>query len=194
MNPLTHMLIGWTLAQAIPLTRRNRALVTLAGVVPDIDGLGVVAELLTRDRTQPLLWWSEYHHVLAHNLGGALGVTIAVICLAHRRWVGGALACTSFHLHLLGDLMGARGPDGYQWPIPYLTPFSTTGHIIWSGQWALNAWPNILLTVLLLALTCFFAWQRGYSPLEIVSPRADRRFVEALRARLGEADLQLRKP
>jgi inner membrane protein len=59
MNPLTHMLFGWTLAQAIPLTRRDRALVTLAGVVPDIDGLGVVAEILTRDRAQPLLWWSE---------------------------------------------------------------------------------------------------------------------------------------
>jgi inner membrane protein len=119
MNPLTHALLGWTLAQVVPLTRRDRALVTLAGVVPDIDGLGVVAELLT-----PLLWWSEYHHVLAHNLGGALVVTIAVICLAHRRWVGAALACTSFHLHLLGDLVGGRGPDGYQWPIPYLAPFS----------------------------------------------------------------------
>jgi inner membrane protein len=193
MNPLTHALLGWTLAQVVPLTRRDRALVTLAGVVPDIDGLGVVAELLTRDRANPLLWWSEYHHVLAHNLDGALVVTIAVICLAHRRWVGAALACTSFHLHLLGDLVGGRGPDGYQWSIPYLAPFSAACHLTWSGQWALNAWPNILLTILLLALMCFFAWQRGYSPLEIVSTKTDQHFVEALRARVGEAYLQLRK-
>ena len=34
---------------------------------PDFDGLGVVAEILTRDRAQPLLWWSGYHHVLAHK-------------------------------------------------------------------------------------------------------------------------------
>jgi hypothetical protein len=46
---------------------------------------------------------------------------------------------------------------------------------------------------LLLALTCFFAWQRGYSPLEIVSTKTDQHFVEALRARVGEAYLQLRK-
>jgi hypothetical protein len=133
MNPLTHALLGWTLAQVVPLTRRDRALVTLAGVVPDIAGLGVVAELLTRDRAHPLLWWSEYHHVLAHNVGGAPVVTIAVICLAHRRWVGAALAC-------------------------------------------------------------FFAWQRGYAPLEFVSTRADQHFVQALRVRFGAAHLPLRKP
>lgn len=57
-------------------------MVTLAGVVPDIDGLGVIVELLTCDRAHPLLWWSEYHHVLGHNLGGVLVVTIAVVCLA----------------------------------------------------------------------------------------------------------------
>ncbi len=27
------------------------------------------------------------------------------------------LVLFSFHLHLLGDLVGARGPDGDQWPI-----------------------------------------------------------------------------
>ena len=55
MHPITHMLIGWTLAQAAPLTRRDRALVTLAGVIPDADGLGILAELLTRHSAQPLL-------------------------------------------------------------------------------------------------------------------------------------------
>jgi hypothetical protein len=74
MHPLTHMLLGWTLANTVPLTRRDRALVTLASVVPDIDGLGLVAELLTRHSAQPLLWWSTYHHVLAHNVAAALVV------------------------------------------------------------------------------------------------------------------------
>jgi inner membrane protein len=183
VNPITHTLIGWTLAQMIPLTRRDRALVTLAGVIPDVDGLGLVAKLLTRHTPHPLLWWSEYHHLLGHNLGGALVVTAAAWGLAHRRWPCAALAWLSFHLHLLGDLVGARGPDGYQWPIPYLLPFSDAWPWTWAGQWALNAWPNLFLTGLLLALTGYLAWQRGSSPLELLSPSADRCFVGTLRNR-----------
>ena len=59
MHPLTHTLIGWSLAHAVPLTRRDRALVTLAGMIPDIDGLGLVFELLTRQSPHPLLWWQH---------------------------------------------------------------------------------------------------------------------------------------
>jgi hypothetical protein len=46
MSPVTHLLTGWLTAQAADLSRRDRALVTLSGVVPDIDALGVVVELL----------------------------------------------------------------------------------------------------------------------------------------------------
>jgi inner membrane protein len=185
VNPLTHTLIGWTLANGVALTRRDRALVTLAGVIPDVDGLGIVAELLTRNGPHPLLWWSAYHHVLGLNLGGALMVAGLVAYLAHRRWLCTALAVVSFHLHLLGDLVGARGPDGYQWPIPFLPPFSEAWQLTWSGQWALTAWPNLLLTGLLLALTSYLAWKRGYSPLELISPRADIAFVGVLQHRFG---------
>jgi len=43
--------------------------VTLAGVAPDLDGLGAIPEILTRHWAHPLDWFSEYHHVLGHNLG-----------------------------------------------------------------------------------------------------------------------------
>ena len=59
--------------------------------------------------------------------------------------------------------------------------------IMWSGQWALNAWPNFAITTGLLALTFVLAWKKGFSPLEMVSVRADGKFVEALRARFGAA-------
>jgi hypothetical protein len=185
VHPITHLLIGWTLAQVVPLTRRDRRLVTLAGVVPDIDGLGLIAELLTRDSPHPLLWWSASHHVLAHNVGAALVVAGVVGCVAHRRWLCAALATVSFHLHLLGDLIGARGPDGYQWPIPYLLPFSDTWQWTWAGQWALNAWPNLVITGLLLGLTGALTWWRGCSPLELISPRADLALVGVLRDCFG---------
>jgi inner membrane protein len=184
MSPITHFFTGWLVAN-IPtgLGRRERALVALAGVVHDVDGLGLVAELLTRDTARPLLWWTEYHYVLGHNLlFGALASAIAVVLSKRRRRLTGLLAFISFHLHVLGDLIGARGPDGDQWPIHYLYPFVGKG-LTWAGQWELNAWPNFLLTGFALLLTFLLARRRGYSPIEMFSMRADRAFVETLRQR-----------
>src|SRR5262245_52621313 len=117
--------MGWAAASTAPsLSKRDRAWVTWASVIPDLDGLGIIAEVLTRDSSHPLTWWSDYHHVLGHNLGFALTVaTTAAIC-ARQKLTTTLLVFLSFHLHLLADLAGARGPDGDQWPIPYLLPFS----------------------------------------------------------------------
>jgi hypothetical protein len=181
MNPISHLLTGWVVANTADLTVRDRALVTLAGVVPDIDGLGVVAEILTEHTTSPLLWYSKYHHVLGHNLGFGMLLTAAVILLGIRRWMTAFLALVVFHLHLFGDLVGSRGPDDYQWPIPYLSPFSDRWKLIWTGQWGLNAWPNVLITTLLLAAAIYIAWKKGCTPLEMVSKRTDAAFVSILR-------------
>jgi inner membrane protein len=89
----------------------------------------------------------------------------------------------SFHLHLLGDVVGARGPDGYQWPLVYLWPFSDKWLLTWKGQWQLDAWPNFLITMLALFFTFYLAWNRGFSPVGIFSKKADNAFVETLRNR-----------
>jgi LexA-binding, inner membrane-associated putative hydrolase len=183
MSPITHFFLGWLTANTASLNRRERACVTVAGVIPDADGLGIVPEILTRHSSHPLTWWSDYHHVLGHNLGFCLAASIAGFALAKKRWTTAALVCVSFQLHLLCDLMGARGPEGHQWPIPYLLPFSNAWQLTWAGQWALNAWPNFVITGGAIALTLFLAWRRGYSPLEMFSRRADTVFVEALRKR-----------
>ncbi len=186
MHAITHALTGWVVANGAGLERRDRAIVTLASVAPDIDGAGVVAELATRGSAHELYWWSEYHHVLGHNLVFGITVTLAAALCAKRRFTTAALACVVFHLHLLADLVGSKGPDGYEWPIPYFYPFSREIELTWSGQWALNAWPNILFTAVLLAVTMYLAWRRGFSILEMVSRRTDAGFVAALRNRFGE--------
>ena len=184
MNPITHFLVSWDVANAAMLDRRERAIVTLAGVAPDLDGLGAIPEILTRNTAHPLSWFSEYHHVLGHNLGFGL-VVVAASFLATRRWRTAALAFVTFHLHLLCDVVGARGPDGDQWPIPYLLPFSRAWQWTWRGQWALNGWQNFAITGAALGLTFYLAWSRGYSPLEMISLRADAAFVGVLRRRFG---------
>jgi inner membrane protein len=182
MSPVTHFFSGWVLANCFDVGRRDRALVTLACVVPDVDGLGIIPELLTRNSTHPLLWFSLYHHSL-HSLAFAIVIAAIAFALAARKWKTGLLALLSFHLHLFEDVLGSRGPDGDQWPIPYLAPFSSSLQLTWRGQWGLNAWPNILLTIVLLLITLWLARSRGFSPLEMVSERADRTFVETLRQR-----------
>lgn len=176
--------MGWALANAVPsLTKPERAFVTWASVVSDVDGLGIIADKLTQHSDHPTDWFGKYHHVLGHNLGFALVVAaIAAIC-TQRKLKMTILVLLSFHLHLLADLVGARGPDGYQWPIPYLLPFSNRLQLTWSGQWALNAWPNFVITGALIVIAVALARQRGFSPLEMVSAKADAALVDVLRRR-----------
>jgi len=184
MSPITHFFMGWAVANTVPsLTKRERAFVTWASVVPDIDGLGIIAEKLTQNSSHPLNWWSEYHHVLAHNLGFALVVAVVAGVFARHKLTMSLLSLLSFHLHLLADLVGARGPDGDQWPIPYLLPFSKHAQLTWSGQWALNAWPNVVITAALIGVAVVLARRRGFSPLELFSAKADAAFVRVLRNR-----------
>lgn len=186
LSPITHFLSGWALANTVPfLTARDRGLITLAGVLPDIDGLGAIPDILTRHTAHPLEWFSLYHHQL-HNLAFGLLVTTLVLAFANHRWATAGMALASFHLHLFEDIIGARGPDGFPWPIPYLTPFSDAANLTWSGQWALNAWPNFVITAALLAIAFYVAWNKGHSPLEMVSARADQAFVRTLRNRFRQ--------
>ena len=183
MSPVTHFLAGWAVASFSRLERRDVAIVTFASVAPDLDGIGIVPELLTRNSAHPLDWFTQFHHVLAHNLMFAVIVTVVTYSLARRRWMVATLSFIVVHLHFAMDILGSRGPDGYSWPIPYLAPFSSRLQLAWSGQWALNSWQNVVITCGLLVFTLVRSVQIGRSPVEIFSPAADRQVVAALQGR-----------
>ena len=183
MNPATHFLAGWLIANIDHLERRDRALVTLAAVIPDADGLGIISDVASKDQGSGLLLYGQYHHVLAHNVFFGLLLTAAVYALSKKRGLTTLLVLLSFHIHLLGDLLSGRGPDGTIWTISYLFPVLTDVQLSWSGQWELNAWPNVVITAATLLLTLYLAWLRGFSPVNIFSVKADRAVVAALRNR-----------
>jgi inner membrane protein len=110
MSQVTHFLTGWVFANCARLDRRDRALVTLACVASDVDGLGIVLQLLTRNSLHPLLWFF-YHHSL-HSLVFALVIAGVSVMLAHQRWKTGLLAFVSFHLHLVEALAGPTDTSG----------------------------------------------------------------------------------
>ncbi len=64
MNPVTHFFIGWLTANTAQVERRERMLITVAGVAPDADGLVIVGDFLAGKSTEQLELWSTYHHVL----------------------------------------------------------------------------------------------------------------------------------
>lgn len=194
MNPITHGLSGWVLASLFDLDRRDRGLITAAALAPDLDGAGLLIDLARHGTRGTRDLWEAYHHVGAHNLAFATALALVALALAHRRVLTAALVFAVVHLHLLEDLVGSQGPDGYQWPIHYLMPFDRSFTLVWEGQWALNAWPNIVLTAALIGASGYLGWKHGWTFIGLVWKRADTIVVKALHRRFGEPAGPTRPP
>jgi hypothetical protein len=115
----------------------------------------------------------------AYSWAALVGVFTAR--LAKDRLRVSLMALTAFHLHLFCDLFGS----GHGWGLTYWYPFNTREYIS-PIQWDLNAWPNVLATVLALGMSGWLAIRYGHSVAETVLPaRWDAVIVEALKNRFG---------
>lgn len=184
MQPVTHLLMSWSVAEAILPERRDRLLAAWAGVVPDLDGFGYPVQVLSADWDRPLTWYSDYHHVLGHGLAFGLAWTLLTFACAKHRVQAALLALLVFHLHLGADLVGSGGPDGSSWPIVYWWPLSREEQVA-PIQWALDAWPNYVVGIALLAWVGYRTWRTGRSPLDMLSRRMDHAVVAAVERRFG---------
>lgn len=183
MSPLTHLLASWIVAANTTDNLRDRRLVTLAGVVPDLDGLGIVIDMANGSFARGnLFYYPEYHHWLGHGLPAALLCSAIMAAIARRKWPVFMLSMLVFHLHLLCDLVGSRGPgpDDF-WPIFYFGPFSRNPMWIWKYQWGLDSWPNRILTLILFVWAIWLGIRRGDSFVGVFNRRFDRVFVSVLR-------------
>ena len=152
MSPITHFLASWTVAESCTEAPRERLWICLAGLMPDLDGLGVGVDLanqfLGHEATH---YFFIYHHFVLHGIFGALLIVAIAPLAGVLRLKALFLVFASFHLHLWCDFVGARGPTRDDlWVIHYFGPFTRKGTIWWTHQWPLNGWQNILITVLLL--------------------------------------------
>ena len=184
MSPITHFLASWIVAAKTTDNPRDCRLVTLAGLAPDLDGLGLAADVIknTINHTQTYDYYQTYHHSLLHGIAGAVAIAVILAAFGRQRWRVLVFALFTFHLHLLCDLLGSRGPEaGDLWPIFYFGPFSNYPMWLWRGQWKLDGWQNQLISVTLLAWCFRLAIVQGRSFVAVVSPRADAVFVSTLR-------------
>jgi inner membrane protein len=167
MNPIIHGFVGWLVAQPLA-RRRERAIVTLAAVLPDVDGLGLVVS----DEL-----YAAWHHRLAHGAPWA-ALTAIGVGLACRSPRAAVLGVAAFHTHIAMDLVGS-GPG---WPILYWYPFTDTEWLP-SWQWDLASWQNLLFGVAVVACCLTIGVRHGRTPVELVSTRADDAVTRTLRAR-----------
>ncbi len=184
MHVVTHLLIGWTVAEHTVKERRDKALVAWASVVPDLDGLGLLADWAGRGFGQHWGFYEQFHRVLLHGLPGALVCAALFACFAREKAHVALWALVSYHLHLIGDILGSRGggPNDF-WPIFYMSPLSDALTFQWSGQWPLTSWQNTSITIALMIYAIALAVRRGHSPVGLFSRKADARFVQVLRTR-----------
>jgi len=168
VSPIVHAQLSWLGAQKLTL-RRDRILVTLGGVLPDLDGLTL---LVGEDL------YGRWHHVLTHGILSALILSGALALMAKRKLAVFGLAFAAFHLHLFCDLLGS-GPG---WPISYLWPMSAA-EWQWRGQWDLASWQNTLigLSATIAVLAC--ALRYGRTAVELFSLKVDAKVVATLRKR-----------
>jgi hypothetical protein len=193
MSPLTHLVGSWLVASATTNNPRDRKLVALSGVLPDADGLGVIADVVGSwfsGKECTFYYYQQYHHLLLHGWPGAIVVSVLLTFFGRQRWRVLFLCLLTFHLHLVCDMVGSRGPEiGDFWPICYSEPLFRHPIWFWKHQWKLDGWQNQTLFVSIFLASLWLAMKRGYSFLEVISSRLDSVFVGVLQKWFG----QLRK-
>jgi inner membrane protein len=183
MLPETHLFTGWLVAAYATDNPRDCRLVALASILPDADGLGILADAFNHvaGHTQSH-YYAHYHHYLLHGALGAVLIAAGLACFARNRWRVLWLALAVFHLHLLCDFVGSRGPSPEDlWPIFYLGPFDKDPMWMWKSQWRLDGWQNRYLSVVLFVWALLLAVRKGHSFVGVFNRPADAVFVGVLR-------------
>ncbi len=183
MSPITHLLASWVIADKLTTNARDRKLVTFAGVIPDLDGLGLIGDGIASllGLRSPGLY-EHYHHFLLHGLAGALLVSVLTMLVARQKGRVALLALLTFHLHLVCDFVGSRGPSRDDlWAIFYFGPFNRDPMWVWRGQWALDGWQNKLVFTVVFTWCFAMALDKGRSVVEVFNRKADAAFISTLR-------------
>jgi len=168
VSPIVHAELSWLCAQGLP-TRRERILVTLAGVAPDLDGLGLA--LYPWDGGAA---YGSWHHLIGHNI--FLALIVAGLC-SLAGWRCGLLAFAAFHLHLVCDLLGS----GAAWPIAYLWPLEDRWIFPPPWAWELSSWQNGVIGVAATIACLLTALGPRRTLLEVISLRLDQTAVGMVR-------------
>lgn len=159
---------GWCLGNLFRLNARERFLCMLASTLPDVDGIGKLADFFSQSE-----FYFDYHHVLCHNLLAGLIMSLILTLFSQSRVKSFLIYLGLFHIHMLMDYFGS----GPLWEIYYLWPFRRKG-MMTDYAWEFFSWQNILTALALLVWTVIIVIKKHRTPLEYIMPKLDRQIVE----------------
>lgn len=183
MSPITHFLVGWACFEPSLKNPRDKALVCLAGIAPDLDGLGIIIDFITRLMGLPETnFYQSWHRLYGHGIAAAIFLTLLASAIGINKIRVAITTFLNVHLHFLCDLIGSRGSTTEDLRgLYYLGPFNTNYEIIWQQQWQLVSWQNTTITAIAMLITLERATRTNLSPIGLISPKADKVFIEVLR-------------
>ena len=165
MEPVVHLIGSWLVASATTNNPRDRKLVTLAGVLPDADGLGIIPDVVgswLSGKECTFNYYQTYHHLLLHGWPGAIVISALLAIFARQRWRVLLLCLLTYHLHLFCDVVGSRGPDPADlWPICYSEPLFRHPIWFWKHQWKLDGWQNQTIFLVIFGASLLVAVKIG---------------------------------
>lgn len=168
MTPITHGFISWI--AATPLKhRKDRILVTIAGLVPDIDGVGAIISVD---------YYAKFHHILAHNIFFGIIISIMTLLISGQKKLTVFLALLSFHLHLICDLFGS----GAGWGVQYFWPINNINFEFKAPfQWELDSLQNLVITAVSIAIMIFISLKKNRTILEVINLKLDMTVVSVFK-------------
>lgn len=164
MSPVAHLQYGWWIAHWARLDRRERAVVSLAGAGPDLDGLSFLAGSDSFHR---------YHHILFHNLGAVAVAGIFAAIVLRRRPFAALLATLAFLMHIAEDYVTV-GWNQYPWQPLSAVPVNLADHL---PAWAVQGVLQTAAMAFILWMTVRIYIRDKRTPLEILSPALDRLLI-----------------
>jgi hypothetical protein len=164
MSPIGHLQYGWWFAHWGAFSRRERAVIALAGVGPDLDSLSLLAGGDAFHR---------YHHILFHNVGATLAALVLAIAVFWRRPRVWLLVGFAFAGHIVEDYVTV-GWD--QFPlVPFKATVINLSHQL--PNWLVQGVFQVTAMVFILGMTVWIYLRHQRTPLEIISPALDRLLV-----------------
>ena len=164
VSPIGHLQYGWWFAHWGKFSRRERAIIALAGAGPDLDGLSLLAGGEA---------FHKYHHILFHNVGA----TLAVLALAGiflwrhpRAWL---LTAFAFAMHVVEDYITV-GWNQYPWQPFSATAVNLADHF---PNWVVQGAFQYTAMAFIVGMTVWIYIRHRRTPLEIISPALDRLIV-----------------
>ena len=177
MSPLTHWQVGALLANVRDYNLRERRLIMLAALAPDVDGVFIF--FMSPDKNGLCLgqgpWFEALHHTFGHSVFYCLAVALGLALYNRGRRLELFLVCLfSSSLQLVLDIVtnDSTWEHPLFWPLAYR--FRVGDYIHWSYlNTFLASWMQYSLMAIIFAGIVVLYLKKGRTFLELISVRLD---------------------